>query len=141
MARAEASEQFLVEQILHYLRIHVLRGDQSRELTDTTPLFEYRLLNSIRTAELLAFIRSSLGINVYALELTNTTLATARDLARAVCEVDGSARYVDVEPQADRVAGLPSAQTPVQIVHASGQAADPLNAESADAASKGKERS
>jgi peptidyl carrier protein len=75
-------EQYFTDKILGYLRANALRGDPGGELTDTTPLFEYGLLNSIRTAELLAFIRDGLGLDVDGLDLTSTAIATARDLAK-----------------------------------------------------------
>ncbi len=84
MAHQKLSEQDLVDKILDHLRMRVLHGDPHRELRDTTPLLEYRLLNSIRTAELMAFIKYDLGVDIDGLELTGTTLATARDLGRAL---------------------------------------------------------
>jgi hypothetical protein len=78
------SEQDLVEAILDHVRTRVLRGDPLRELTDTTPLLEHRLLNSIRTAELLVFVRDDLGVDTDNLEVTSADLATARALARAL---------------------------------------------------------
>lgn len=89
MAHPELSEQYVIDGILDFLRTRVLRGDPCRELTDTTPLLEHRLLNSIRTAELLAFVRDVLGVNIDGLELTGTTLATVRNLGRALVESDG----------------------------------------------------
>jgi hypothetical protein len=88
MADPEMPEQYLVGRILDYLRERVLHGDPGRELTDTTPLLEYRLLNSIRTAELLVFVADDLGVDVKGLELTAATLATARDLGRALTAPD-----------------------------------------------------
>ena len=84
MPRPPVSEQELVDQILAHLRASVLHGDPAGELTDTTPLLDYRLLNSIRTAELLAFIRDDLGVSIDGLALTGDTLATARNLGRAL---------------------------------------------------------
>jgi hypothetical protein len=78
------SEEDLVEAILDHVRTRVLRGDPLHELTDTTPLLEHRLLNSIRTAELLVFVRDDLGFDTDGLEVTSADLATARDLARAL---------------------------------------------------------
>ncbi|HTU73904.1 MAG TPA: hypothetical protein VMG38_10340 [Trebonia sp.] len=84
MPRPMPSEQELVEAILDHVRARVLRGDPLRELTDTTPLLEHRLLNSIRTAELLVFVRDDLGVDTDTLEVTAADLATARALARAL---------------------------------------------------------
>lgn len=87
MAYPKLSEQDLVDRILDHLRKRVLHGDPLRELTDTTPLLEYRLLNSIRTAELLVFIKDDLGIDIDGLELTGATMATIRDLVLALTEL------------------------------------------------------
>jgi acyl carrier protein len=97
VGRPELSEQDLVDQILDHLRARVLHGDPRRELRDTTPLLEYRLLNSIRTAELLAFIRDDLGVSIDGLELTDATMATVRDLGRALTGLGDRAR-ADVTP-------------------------------------------
>jgi hypothetical protein len=84
MPQPKLSEQELVEAILDHVRTRVLRGDPLHELTDTTPLLEHRLLNSIRTAELLVFVRDDLGVDTDALEVTSADLATARALARVL---------------------------------------------------------
>jgi acyl carrier protein len=88
VAHQNLSEQDLVDKIVDHLRMRVLKGDPLGELTDTTPLLEYRLLNSIRTAELLAYIKDDLGIDIEGLELTGATMATVRDLGRALTELD-----------------------------------------------------
>jgi acyl carrier protein len=87
VAYPKLSEQDLVDRILDHLRVRVLRGDPLRELTDTTPLLEHRLLNSIRTAELLVFIKNDLSIDIDGLELTGATMATVRDLGRALTQL------------------------------------------------------
>ncbi|HEX8007642.1 MAG TPA: hypothetical protein VF482_14590 [Trebonia sp.] len=92
MASPEPSEQYIVDKILDYLRERVLGGDPGRELTDSMPLLEYRLLNSIRTAELLAFVADGLGIDVDGLELTTAAFATARDLGRALAPYTAATR-------------------------------------------------
>ncbi len=90
VAYPKLSEQNLVERILDHLRMRVLHGDPLGELTDTTPLLEHRLLNSIRTAELLVFIKDDLGIDIDGLELTGATMATVRDLVLALTELGSS---------------------------------------------------
>jgi hypothetical protein len=78
------SEQALVDDLLTYIRNHFLRGDPDQELTDTTPLLRYGVLNSIRTAALLTYVRDELGIDTSRLEVTADTLATVRSLGRAL---------------------------------------------------------
>lgn len=58
---AQRSERYVTEQILRYLRDAVLHGDTDNELDASTPLLEYGILNSIRTAELMTFISDELG--------------------------------------------------------------------------------
>jgi clorobiocin biosynthesis protein CloN5 len=82
--RPRLSERDLAGAILDHVRTRALRGDPLGELTDTTPLLEHRLLNSIRIAELLVFLREDLGVDADGLGLIPADFATVRNLARAL---------------------------------------------------------
>jgi len=54
----------VLTEIEEFVRTQLLHGDRSAELTPTTPLLEWGVLNSMNIARLLTFIREELGVNV-----------------------------------------------------------------------------
>lgn len=54
----------VLAEIEEFVRTQLLHGDRSAELTSTTPLLEWGVLNSMNIARLLTFIRENLGVNV-----------------------------------------------------------------------------
>lgn len=89
MIQKTPTEQTLADEIVRYIRCRFLDGELDDDFDDTTPLLEYGILNSIRTATLLTFIRDELGTDISRLELTPVTLNTVRDLVRALTARDG----------------------------------------------------
>lgn len=51
-------------EIEEFVRSQLLDGDRSAELTATSPLLEWGVLNSMNIARLLTFIRERFGVNV-----------------------------------------------------------------------------
>jgi acyl carrier protein len=51
-------------EIEEFVRTQLLDGDRSTELTATSPLLEWGVLNSMNIARLLTFIRERLGVHV-----------------------------------------------------------------------------
>ena len=58
------SENATSKQILDFVREKFLGGDPDGEVTERTPLLEYGILNSLNTAELLAYLRDELDVAV-----------------------------------------------------------------------------
>jgi flavin reductase (DIM6/NTAB) family NADH-FMN oxidoreductase RutF/acyl carrier protein len=54
----------VLAEIEEFVRTQLLHGDRSAELTPTTPLLEWGVLNSMNIARLLTFIRENLGVSV-----------------------------------------------------------------------------
>ncbi|KOG90606.1 hypothetical protein ADK38_07795 [Streptomyces varsoviensis] len=54
----------LLEKLIGFVRDDLLNGQAGAELTPTTPLLEWGVLDSIKTARLLAFIRDDIGVRV-----------------------------------------------------------------------------
>jgi clorobiocin biosynthesis protein CloN5 len=50
--------------LIEFIREEFLWGDDDRELTETTPLLEWGIIDSLRTALLITHIREGLGVFV-----------------------------------------------------------------------------
>lgn len=70
--------------IVQYLKVNVLHGDPDEELDASTPLLEYGVLNSIRTAALVSYLRDDLGVDTDGVDLGPSSLRDARSLATSV---------------------------------------------------------
>jgi acyl carrier protein len=58
------SHNDVVEELASYVRSEFLGDDRATELSPTTPLLEWGILNSMNTAKLLTHIREQHGVNV-----------------------------------------------------------------------------
>lgn len=54
----------VVEKLVEFVRRELLDGKDVTELTTTTPLLDWGLLNSIETTRLVAFIREEFAVRV-----------------------------------------------------------------------------
>ncbi|GAA1216914.1 acyl carrier protein [Prauserella alba] len=54
----------LETELLGYIRSEFLFGDEDEELDTTTPLLEWGILDSLRTALLLGHVRERYGVNI-----------------------------------------------------------------------------
>jgi len=54
----------LLEKLTTYVRDELLGEENSADLTSTTPLLEWGVLDSMKMARLLAYIREELGVRV-----------------------------------------------------------------------------
>lgn len=61
---SEMSVNEVAARIRSFIGENFLGGDQKGELSDTTPLLEWEVLNSINSALLLNFLREELNVNV-----------------------------------------------------------------------------
>jgi len=57
-------EDQLISDLLLFIRLQFLDGDDAGELTDETPLLAWGVLDSFKTARLLGFIQDELGSQV-----------------------------------------------------------------------------
>lgn len=73
-----ALEKFISEEFL--------QGDEGVNLTETTPLVDSGVLDSLRTAVLLTYIRDGLGMAVPLERIDARTFADIRSIARALVE-------------------------------------------------------
>ena len=78
------SSEDLTDRITKFVREEFLEGDPAGELTPDTPLLELGILNSLKTAQLLVFIRQDLGVFVPALELNAENLKNVRAISSLV---------------------------------------------------------
>jgi len=54
----------VLDKLTEYTKTELLGGQQADDLTSTTPLLEWGVLNSLQTARLLAYLREEFGVRV-----------------------------------------------------------------------------
>ena len=81
------TEAEVMEKIAAFIRTEFLDGDSAGELTETTPLLEWGVLNSMKTMVLLTHIRAELGVKVPATKINPQDLKNLRNIASMVCEL------------------------------------------------------
>jgi clorobiocin biosynthesis protein CloN5 len=78
----------VTEQVIAFIRTTFLDGDPRGELDERTPLLEWGVLNSLKMAQLLTFLRDGLEpadrVRVPALEITGPNFRTVRSIAALV---------------------------------------------------------
>ncbi len=74
-------EEDTSSQLLSFIRTSFLGGDPDGELDEQTPLLEYGILNSLNTAELLAFVRDDLNVEIPFARVTAETFRSVATLA------------------------------------------------------------
>ncbi|HEX6471612.1 MAG TPA: acyl carrier protein [Streptosporangiaceae bacterium] len=72
-----------------YIRTEFLDGDPSAELTATSPLLDWGVLNSMNTARVIAFAGERFGVTVPPREVTPANFRDLESLARLVCALRG----------------------------------------------------
>lgn len=70
--------------LLDFIRNSFLAGDPEGELSTDTPLLEFGILNSLNTAEMIAFIRDEFGVGIGFDEVTATTFKSVGNLSAIV---------------------------------------------------------
>lgn len=53
-----------IKEIEDYVRTNFLDGDEASDLTETSPLLEWGVLNSLNIAQLISFIHQRYGVDV-----------------------------------------------------------------------------
>lgn len=74
----------VAKKVLEYIRDTFLDGDPKGELRDTTPLLEWGVLDSLKTARLLGFLRTEFGRTVPPLEINADNLRDVKAIAAMV---------------------------------------------------------
>jgi acyl carrier protein len=73
--------------ILNYVRDEFLAGDPQNELKEESPLLEWGVLNSMNTAQLLAFIREEYGVFVPPIRMNARDMKNVRGITAMVLEL------------------------------------------------------
>lgn len=77
------------KELLHYIREEFLWGDENNELTVTTPLLEWGIIDSLRTALLLTWAREKYGVHVSPAKVNSRNFRDVRCIAALVtAEID-----------------------------------------------------
>lgn len=77
--------------LLKFVGAEFQRGEESATLDEGTPLIETGVLDSLRIAVLLTFIRDELCLHVPLTRIDARNFADVRTIARMLTEVAGSA--------------------------------------------------
>lgn len=78
------SEEEIVSALIRFIREEFLWGDEGRELDETSPLLEWGIIDSLRTALLLAHIRDEFGVHVSAAKVDAQNFRDVRNIAGLV---------------------------------------------------------
>jgi acyl carrier protein len=78
--------------ITGFIRDRFLDGDPAGELSVTTPLLEWGLLNSLNTATLLGFIRAELGVVIPPMAINPRNFKDIDSISALVAELAGAGR-------------------------------------------------
>jgi clorobiocin biosynthesis protein CloN5 len=82
------SEEEILDRITAYVRDHLLDETYTGgELTETTPLLQLGILNSLNTGRLLAFITEEFGVTVPATRITGKYLADLSSISALVADL------------------------------------------------------
>ncbi|MCW7946990.1 hypothetical protein AAW14_34760 [Streptomyces hygroscopicus] len=82
----------VMEEIDAYIRKEFLDGDSSVELTPSSPLLEWGILNSMNTTRLASFVRERYDVTVSAQAMRTKNFRTIESVALMVLELrDGPA--------------------------------------------------
>ncbi|CAL9327162.1 acyl carrier protein [Streptomyces sp. SudanB182_2057] len=85
------TEQEIKDALEKFITEEFLQGGQEVSLTEETPLVESGVLDSLRVAVLLGFIRDNLGAAIPLARIDAHTFADIRSIARAVVEASSVA--------------------------------------------------
>lgn len=77
----------VLDEITEFIRDEVLLGDEKSELTPTTPLLEWGVLNSLNTARLLAHIRERWNVDIPPQYIVGRNFRNLENITTMVLEV------------------------------------------------------
>lgn len=75
--------------LIDFIRTEFLSGDERAALTATTPLVDSGVLDSLRVAVLLTYIRDGLGVQVPLAKMDSRNFADIRTIAAMLAEEQG----------------------------------------------------
>jgi peptidyl carrier protein len=87
----------LLEQLLHYVKYELEIGEVAEQITADSPLLEWGVLDSVRTARLLAHIRSEHGLRVPPRYMTAEHFRTVGTITDLILSLRAEAPAVPVE--------------------------------------------
>lgn len=77
----------VLDEISSYVRDEFLDGDHNAELTPSTPLLEWGILNSLNTTRLLTHIRETWGVSIPPQRIVGTNFRDLNSLTAMVLEI------------------------------------------------------
>jgi acyl carrier protein len=77
----------ITEELTAYVRREFLNDDPSAELTPTTPLLEWGILNSMSTARLIAYVHSRFEVAIPPRMIDANNFRDVRSVANLVAEL------------------------------------------------------
>ncbi|MEV5833570.1 acyl carrier protein [Nocardia sp. NPDC052112] len=83
-ATGEPESAELVAELVEYVGTELLGPGEAEGLTGTTPLLEWGVLNSIKSARLVAHIRNQMGIRIPPESMTGTNFRDLASIARLI---------------------------------------------------------
>lgn len=75
----------LEQELLHYVRTEFLFGDEDEELATTSPLLEWGVLDSLRTAVLVAHVREKYGVHISPAKISARNFRDIGSIAGLIC--------------------------------------------------------
>lgn len=88
----EPNPTTLLDELLRYTKEELATGLPPERITPDSPLLEWGILDSVRTARLLAHIRDHLGVRVPPTHMTAEHFATLRAVADLILNLQTTSR-------------------------------------------------
>nr|UPI48953.1 acyl carrier protein [Micromonospora sp.] len=89
------SHEQLSEHLIAFIRDRFLAGDPRDELTATSPLLEWGVLDSLNTAVLLTHIRDDLGVAIPPAKVSARYFRDVRSIAAMIDELPATTPLAD----------------------------------------------
>jgi len=81
--------------LMEFIREEFLWGDDDRELTESTPLLEWGIIDSLRTALLITHVRERLGVFVSPAKVNARNFRDVTSIAALVLAEAAAAKVAD----------------------------------------------
>ncbi|QTD96687.1 acyl carrier protein [Streptomyces cyanogenus] len=81
------TEAEVSQKLMDFIRDNFLSGDPNGELQKTTPLLEWGVLDSLKVAMLLNFLRGELGVTVPFEKMSGGNFKDINRISALVCEL------------------------------------------------------